>query len=86
MDLLDRYLRAVRTHLPASQQDDILKELKENLRAQMEDKEAELRRPLDEDEVAAILKKHSHPIFVLRLSSVSNSFGGCSAWGATERR
>lgn len=64
MDLLDRYLQAVGTYLPKSQQGDILKELGENLRAQIEDKEAELGRPLHEDEVAAILKKHGHPMFV----------------------
>ncbi len=64
MDLLRRYLQAVGTYLPKSQQDDILKELGENLRAQMEDKEAELGRPLNEDEAAAILKKHGHPMFV----------------------
>jgi hypothetical protein len=56
MDLLRRYLQAVGTYLPKSQQDDILKELGENLRAQMEDKQAELGRPLNEDEAAAILK------------------------------
>src|SRR6266853_1777539 len=64
MDLLRRYLQAVGTYLPKSQQDDILKELGENLRAQMEDKEAELGRQLNEDEAAAILKKHGHPMFV----------------------
>jgi len=64
MDLLRRYLQALGTYLPKSQQDDILKELGENLRSQMEDKEAELGRPLNEDEVAAILKKHGHPMFV----------------------
>lgn len=64
MDLLERYLQAVGTYLPKSQQDDILKELGENLRAQMEDKEAELGRPLNEDEAAAILKEHGHPMFV----------------------
>jgi hypothetical protein len=64
MELLERYLQAVRTYLPKSQQDDILKELGENLRAQMEDKETELGRPLNEDEAAAILKKHGHPMFV----------------------
>jgi hypothetical protein len=64
MELLERYLQAVRAYLPKSQQDDILKELGENLRAQMEDKEAELGRPLNEDEVAAILKGHGHPMFV----------------------
>jgi hypothetical protein len=64
MDLLRRYLQAVGTYLPKPQQDDILKELGENLRSQMEDKGAELGRPLNEDEVAAILKKHGHPMFV----------------------
>ncbi len=64
MDLLERYLQAVGTYLPKSQQHDILKELGENLRAQMEDKEAELGRALNEDEAAAILKKHGHPMFV----------------------
>src|SRR5260370_12935607 len=62
MDLLERYLQAVRTYLPTSQQEDILKELGENLRAQMEDKETELGRPLSEDELADILKKHAHPL------------------------
>lgn len=64
MDLLERYLQAVRTYLPTSQQEDILKELGENLRAQMEDKETELGRPLSEDELADILKKHGHPLLV----------------------
>src|SRR5260370_35805464 len=64
MDLLERYLQAVRTYLPTSQQEDILKELGENLRAQMADKEAELGRPLSEDELADILKKHGHPVLV----------------------
>jgi hypothetical protein len=64
MDLLDRYLQAVRTYLPKGQQDDIIKELGENLRAQIEDRESELGRPLSEDELAAIVKKHGHPIVV----------------------
>jgi hypothetical protein len=64
MDLLERYLQAVRTYLPIRQQEDILKELRENLRAQIEDKESESGRPLNEDELAAILKKHGHPLFV----------------------
>src|SRR5882724_10797205 len=64
MELLERYLQAVRTYLPKSQQEDILKELGENLRAQVEDKESELGRALNEDELAAVLKKHGHPLFV----------------------
>ena len=36
---LDRYLKDVRTFLPAEQADDIVNELSENLRAQFEDRE-----------------------------------------------
>jgi hypothetical protein len=64
MDLLERYLQAVRTYLPKRQQEDILKELRENLLAQIEDRESALGRPLNEDQLLEILKKHGHPLFV----------------------
>ena len=64
MELLDQYLRSVRSCLPAAQRDDIVSELSENLRAQIEDKEGELGRPLNEGEVEAILKQHGHPLVV----------------------
>ena len=48
MELLDRYLQAVRKHLPWQRQDDIIAELRANLEAQLEDKEAELGRPLNQ--------------------------------------
>ena len=46
MELLDRYLEAVKKHLPWQRQDDIIAELRANLEAQLEDKEAGLGRPL----------------------------------------
>ena len=64
MELLDRYLQAVKAFLPKKRQADILSELSENILAQIEDKEAELGRPLNEDEQAAILKQHGHPVIV----------------------
>src|SRR5712692_4591404 len=64
MEFLERYLQAVRTYLPMSQQEDILKELRENLRGQIEDRESALGRALNEDELAEILKKHGHPLLV----------------------
>jgi hypothetical protein len=76
MDLLERYLQAVRTYLPKAQQDDIIKELSENLRSQIEDKETGLGRSLNEDELAAILKRHGHPLFVAsRYRQVRNLIG-----------
>ncbi|HKW62180.1 MAG TPA: hypothetical protein VJN89_06515 [Candidatus Acidoferrum sp.] len=64
MELLERYLRAVKIFLPRREQDDILRELSENILSQMEDKAAELGRPLNESEQAAILKQHGHPFVV----------------------
>jgi hypothetical protein len=56
MELLDRYLQAVRKHLPGKRQEDILAELRANLEAQLEDEEAELGRPLTRQEAEAWLK------------------------------
>src|ERR1700730_2475290 len=64
MELVDHYLKSVRSCLPAAQRDDIISELSENLRAQIEDREDQLGRPLNESEVEAILKQHGHPLVV----------------------
>ena len=61
MDLVDRYVYAVKRHLPASQQDDIVNELTDDILSQIKDKEEELGRPLDEAEQEAILKQYGHP-------------------------
>ena len=63
MELIDRYLQAVRFWLPKSQHDLAL-ELAEDLHSQVEAKEAELGRPLDEAEVSAILKECGRPVMV----------------------
>jgi hypothetical protein len=64
MELLDRYLQAVRKHLPWQRQDDIIAELRANLEAQLEDKEAELGRPLTQQEAEDWLKQIGSPIQV----------------------
>jgi hypothetical protein len=64
MDLLDRYVHAVRSYLPRARRDDIVKELSANILAKLEDKETELGRPLDDAEQEAILKQHGHPMVV----------------------
>ena len=64
MDLLERYLQATRFFLPRRQQDDILRELSENLISQMEEREEALGRALDEAEQADILRRHRHPMVV----------------------
>ncbi len=64
MDLLERYLHAVKFFLPQAQQDDIIRELSANLTAQMEDRQEELGRPLTEAEQAEILRRHGQPMIV----------------------
>ena len=64
MELLDQYLKSIRSCLPSEQRDDIVNELSENVHAQIEDKEAELGRPLGEADVQAILKRLGHPLLV----------------------
>jgi len=64
MELLDRYLQAVRKHLPWKRQDDILAELRANLEAQLEDKEQDLGRPLSKEEAELWLKQLGSPMQV----------------------
>jgi hypothetical protein len=64
MELVDRYLQAVKFWLPRNQKDDIIAELSEDLRCQIEEKEAELGRKLTDAEVEPILKRCGSPVAV----------------------
>jgi hypothetical protein len=64
MELLDRYLQAVRFWLPKKQKHDIIAELSEDIRSQIEEKETGLGRKLNEAEVGAILKQLGRPVLV----------------------
>ncbi|HVZ85204.1 MAG TPA: hypothetical protein VG893_16125 [Terracidiphilus sp.] len=62
MDLLERYLQAVGRHLPWQRQADILAELRANLEAQREEREAELGRPLTQAETEEWIKQLGSPL------------------------
>jgi len=64
VELLDQYLKTIKTFLPKEQQDDIVRELSDNIRSQMEDREGELGRPLTEAEQEEILRQHGNPMVV----------------------
>jgi hypothetical protein len=64
VEVLERYLQAVRSWLPKVQQDDIVAELAVDLRAQIEEAEAERGRPLAQGELEALLKRRGHPLWV----------------------
>ena len=61
MALIDRYVHAIRTHLPRKERDDIAAELREILQSQVEAEAADRGRPLAEEEVATILKRCGSP-------------------------
>jgi len=64
MDLLDRYLQAVRFWLPRAQQDDIIAELSEDIRSEIEEKESARARKLNPAELEALLKQRGRPMLV----------------------
>jgi len=62
MELLDRYLQAVKKHLPWQRQEDIVAELRANLESQLDEKQAELGRPLTPAEAEAWIRQLGSPV------------------------
>jgi hypothetical protein len=62
MELLDRYLQAVKKHLPWQRQDDIIAELRANLESQLDEKQEELGRPLTPAEAEAWIGQLGSPV------------------------
>jgi len=62
MDLVARYLDAVKRYLPASAQTDVIAELSDSIQSNIEERESELGRPLSLDEESAIVKSFGHPM------------------------
>jgi hypothetical protein len=60
--LIDRYLHNVRLSLPSARRHDIVRELAEDIRSQVADREEELGRPLTDAEQDALLKQFGHPL------------------------
>lgn len=63
-DLLDRYLAAVSRELPDTQRADIIAELRDELMTTIELKEEAAGRPLERDEMEAVLTEFGHPLMV----------------------
>jgi hypothetical protein len=64
MELLEKYLQAVKFWLPSSQQNDIIAELRDDIRSEVEERENTLGRNLDEKELEALLKQRGRPLLV----------------------
>jgi len=78
MDLVDSYVNAVAKGLPEEQRGDIIGELSEDIRSEMDERQKELGRPLTEDEQESLLKKRGNPWLLasrFRQDQRSVSFG-----------
>lgn len=78
MELIERYLKTLRSGLPDDQKEDIVRELSENIYSEIEEKEAQLGRPVTQEEVKELLKRHGNPLVVAsryRQDQRSLSFG-----------
>jgi hypothetical protein len=79
MDLVDSYVKAVANALPEAQREDIIGELSEDIRSEMEDKQQELGRPLTEEEQEGLLRHRGNPLLLAaryRQDKRSVAFGG----------
>lgn len=64
MELLDRYIAAVKSCLPVAQRDDIGAEIAADIQAQIDERQETLGRALTSDEAAEIIKAYGHPRLV----------------------
>jgi hypothetical protein len=64
MDFVDSYVRAVAKALPEEQREDISRELSEDIRSEMEDRQRELGRELTAGEQEALLKQRGNPLLL----------------------
>jgi hypothetical protein len=64
MDLVDSYVRTVAQVLPEGQREDISRELSEDIRSEMEDRQKELGRALTAPEQEALLRQRGNPLLL----------------------
>ncbi|MES2096056.1 MAG: hypothetical protein V4459_04800 [Pseudomonadota bacterium] len=77
MDLIDRYLSAIRWNLPRSANaDDVIAELRDVIASRIEDREDALDRVLTHDEVSALLRDFGHPLIVAARYGTQHSLIG----------
>ena len=64
MELIERYLQAIRFWLPRQTKSDIIAEISEDIHAQVDEREASLGRKLNNTEIEEILKQRGAPMLV----------------------
>ena len=62
--MVDRYLQAVSYWMPVAQRDDLVAELAEDIRSEIQDREGDHGRSLEEHELRELLQRRGHPLWV----------------------
>jgi hypothetical protein len=64
MQIVERYLHAIEFWLPKEQSHDILAEISEDILSQIEDRQEQLGRPLNDSELELLIKQRGRPVLV----------------------
>ncbi len=64
MEILERYLHAIEFWLPKEQRHDIIAELSEDIHSEIEERENQLGRKLNESEMESLVKQRGRPVLV----------------------
>ena len=64
MELVERYLQAVKFWLPKEKQDDIVAELRDDIRSEIDEQEAAIGHPLEKGDLETLLKRRGPPVLV----------------------
>jgi hypothetical protein len=62
MELLDRYLHALKSYLPKHQQRDILDEISDTIQSEAEERQRALGRALSREEESELIRRYGHPM------------------------
>jgi hypothetical protein len=82
VEVVDRYLAAVSSWLPAKQRQDVVAELREDVRSEIEERERERGRRLSEGELHALVKRRGHPMWVAERYLPTRHLIGPAMWPA----
>ena len=85
MNLLDRYVAAVKRSLPVGIRDDVGRELHGLLEERLEAEREKQNRPLTDEEIGAVLREHGHPYKVAASYHPSKALVGAESFALYKR-
>lgn len=85
MGMVERYLDSLAAHLPEEMRKDVRDELESTIQEQIEDRESQLGRKLNGNEIEGILKQLGHPMRIASAYLPDQHLIGPEAYPAYKR-